>query len=64
MFNLCNILQIVINRFNQDPFSEQNLVNDTHQGVSHIVFNLSEKLYTIKEKVLKQSLANISLVCT
>ena len=64
MFDLCNILQLVIDRFNQGPFSEQNLVSNTHQGVLHIVFNFSDKLYTIKEKVLKQSLADISLVCT
>ena len=44
--------------------SEQDPVGNTHQGVPHIVFNFSDKLYTIQEKILKQSLANISLVCT
>ena len=32
--------------------------------VLHVVFNLSDKLYAIKEKILKQSLTDISLVCT
>ena len=64
VFYLCNVLQLVIDRLNQGPFSEQNLVGNAHQRVLHIVFNFSDKLNAIKEKVLEQSLANISFVCT
>ncbi len=59
----CSSVRLV-DRFNQSSFSEQNLVGYTHQGILHIVFSFSDKLYTIKEKVLKQSLTNISLICT
>ena len=31
MFDLCNILQFIIDRFNLGSFSEQNLVGNTHQ---------------------------------
>lgn len=54
----------VIDRFDQGSFFEQNFVGNTHQWILHIVFNFSDKLYTIKEKVLKQSLTGISFVCT
>lgn len=64
VFYLCNVLQLVINRFNQGPFSEQDLVGNAHQRVLHIVFNFSDKLYAIKGKALKQILADISLVGT
>ena len=56
--------QFVIDCFNQRSLSEQDPVGNTHQGVPHIVFNFSDKLYAIQEKILKQSLANIYLVCT
>ena len=45
VFDLCNILQFVIDRFNQGSFSEQSLVSHTRQWVLHIVFNFSDKLH-------------------
>ena len=62
MFNLCNVLQFVINSFNQSSFPKQYLISDTHQGVLHIILDLSNRLYTIKKEVLEQSLTDISLV--
>ena len=63
VFYLRNVLQFVIDCFEQGSFSEQNLVGNTHQWILHIVFNSSDKLYAIKKKVLKQSLTNIFFVC-
>lgn len=64
VFNLCNVLQFIIDRFNQCSFSEQDFIGYTHQRVPHIVLNFSDKLYTVKEKVFKQSLTGISFVGT
>ena len=64
MFYLYNVLQLVIDRFNSGPFPEQYLVGNAHQRVLHVVFNFSDKLNAIDEKVLKESLTDISLVCT
>ena len=64
MFNLCNVLQFIIGRFNQGSFSGLNLVSNTYQGVSHIVFNFSDKRSTVKKETLEQSLTDISLVRT
>lgn len=64
MFNLCNVLQFIIGRFNQGSFSGLNLVSNTYQGVSHTVFNFSDKRSTVKKETLEQSLTDISLVRT
>lgn len=64
MFNLCNVLQFIIGRFNQGSFSGLNLVSNTCQGVSHAVFNFSDKRSTVKKETLEQSLTDISLVRT
>ena len=64
VFNLCNVLQFVIDSFNQSSLPKQYLISDTHQGVLHIILDLSNRLYTIKKEVLEQSLADISLVRT
>ena len=64
MFNLCNVLQFIIGRFNQGSFSGLNLVSNTYQGGSHAVFNFSDKRSTVKKETLEQSLTDISLVRT
>ena len=58
MFSLSDIY-----RFNQGSFFEQNLVSNAHQGISHVVFNFSDQLYSVKKEIFKQSLSDISLVC-
>ena len=45
-------------------FSGLNLVSNTYQGVSHAVFNFSDKRSTVKKETLEQSLTDISLVRT
>ena len=64
MFNLCNVLQFIIGRFNQGSFSGLNLVSNTYQGVSHAVFKFSDNRSTVKKETLEQSLTDISLVRT
>ena len=64
MFNLCNVLQFIIGRFNQGSFSALNLVSNTYQEVSHAVFSFSDKRSTVKKETLEQSLTDISLVRT
>lgn len=52
-------------RFKSGPFSKQNFIGYTYQDIRHIVFCLGNKLYSIKEEVLKLRLSDIlSLVDT
>ncbi len=62
MFNLCDVLQLVIDSFNQRPFSENNFIGYAHEGVSHVVLDFGNQLYPIHEQVLKQCLTYISFV--
>ena len=64
MFNLCNVLQFIIGRFNQGSFSGLNLVSNTYQGVSHAVLTLVTSGLPLKKETLEQSLTDISLVRT
>jgi len=50
-----------LGELNEKNQEKSPLVGNTHQWILHIVFNFSDKLYTIKEKVLKQSLTSLIL---
>ena len=60
MFNLSHVLQFVINRLNDGPFPEQNLVRDTHQRVLHLVFELGYQLDTVDEEFTEQVFTNVA----
>ena len=64
VFNLCDILQLIVDRFYQSPFSQQNPVSYAHQGILHVVLHFGYQLYAVKEKVLKKSLSDIPFVRT
>ena len=53
MLNLGDILQFLINSFNQGSFSKDNLTSDTHERISHAILNLNNQLYTIHKQVFK-----------
>lgn len=62
MFNLCDIIQFITDCFNQHLLSKQNFICYAHQGIAHAVFYLGDKLYSVKEKILKHNQPDISLV--
>ena len=62
MFNLCDVLQFVVDRFNDGSFSQQQFVGSRHQGPLHVFFQLCDELYAIHEVFLKQFLADVPFV--
>ena len=54
MFHLCNVLQLVIYRFYDGTFPEQQLVRHSHQSTSHVVFKFGDKLYAVHEQALEK----------
>ena len=64
VLNLCDVLQLIIDRFYQNPFSQQDSVCYAHQGILHVVLHFGYQLYAAREKILEQCLANIPFVCT
>mgnify|MGYP006395694935 CR=1 FL=1 len=43
-------------------YAKQNFICYAHQGIAHAVFYLGDKLYSVKEKILKHNQPDISLV--
>lgn len=63
MFNLCNVLQLVIYRFYDGTFPKQQFVRHAHQSTFHVVFKFGDKLYAVHEQALEKVLADIAFVC-
>ena len=61
MFYLCDILQFIINRFNQGTFSQQDFILNTHQGVFHVILHFGDQLDAIKEQVLEKNLPDSTI---
>ena len=54
MFHLCNVLQLVIYRFYDGTFPEQQFVRHAHQSTFHVVFKFGDKLYAVHEQALEK----------
>lgn len=53
VFNLCDVLQLVIDRFYQGKFFEHDFVRYAHQEVPYVILHFGYQLYAIKKEVLK-----------
>ena len=62
MFNLAHVLELVVNRFNECPLAQQNLVNQFDQAVFHVLFGLGDELQATLVQLLKQGLRDIATV--
>ena len=62
MLYLSNILQLIIDGFDDGPLSKQELVGNAHQGTLHVVLQFGYQLYPVHKETLKQILADISFV--
>ena len=60
MFHLCNVLQLVIYRFYDGTFPEQQFVRHAYQSTFHVVFKFGDKLYAVHEQALEKVLADIA----
>ena len=54
MFHLCNVLQLVIYRFYDGTFPEQQFVRHAYQSTFHVVFKFGDKLYAVHEQALEK----------
>ena len=62
MLHLCNVLQFVIDCFDDCPFPEQDSIRYGHQCPLHVVFQLGDKLYSVHKELSEKVLTDISLV--
>ena len=59
-----DVLQLIINRFYQRTFSQQDFVCHTHQEILHVVLHFGYQLYATREEILEQSRPDIAFVRT
>lgn len=62
MLHLSNVLQLIIDGFNDGSLSKQDLVGHAHQGSLHVVLQFGYQLYPVHKETLKQILADIPFV--
>lgn len=62
MLQPSNVLQLIIDGFDDGPLSKQKLVGNAHQGTLHVVLQFGYQLYPVHKETLKQILADISFV--
>ena len=62
MLHLSNVLQLIIDGFDDGSLSKQKLVGNAHQGSLHVVLQFGYQLYPVHKETLKQILADISFV--
>lgn len=63
MFDLANIFELVIDRFNDRSLTYQPFINQAHQRILHILAQSRDQLESqITEQLLKQWLGEIAFV--
>ena len=62
MYNLCRILQHVVNCFDNVSLAQHHSVIERHQLVFHVYAQPSHQLYSILKEEVKQLLRNIAFV--
>lgn len=56
MLNLTNVFELVIDRFNDGSFTQQNLIHKLDKAILHILAPSSNHLQALGIKLLKQRL--------
>ena len=62
VFDLGDVFQLVIDRFNQGTLSQQQLVLQSHQPILHVLFDGGNQLQVLIHQLLPQGFGNVSLV--
>lgn len=64
VLNLCDVLQLIINRFYQSTLSQQDFISYAHHGVLHVALHFGYQSYAVREEILEQGLSYIPLIRT
>ena len=62
MFNLRNIFELIVDGFNDRPFSQQNFIDERHQSIFHVGFQPGHQLNASLIQAGKQGLGDIAAV--
>ncbi len=62
MFNLANVLELIIHRLNQRSFPQQNLVHQLEEALFHVWLGFGHELQAALIEFFKQLLAHVAPV--
>jgi len=62
VFHLTDILQLIIDGFNQRPFLQGDLILNMHQAVLHVLADPGDEVYAVDKELLKECFADVTLV--
>ena len=62
MFDLGDILELIVDGFDQRAFSQPNFVGHRHQFVFHILLDFSNELKVLFKEQIEQSLGDIAFI--
>ena len=62
MFNVADVLEFVVDGFNERPFPQQDFVMQVHERVFHVILEFGHKVYVVNEKLFKKLLTYVSPV--
>lgn len=54
MFDLTDIFQFIVYRFDQSPFSKKDFISHIHGSVSHIFANLCNEMNSTDKESIKE----------
>ena len=62
MLNLTDILQLIVNRLNESPFAEEQLIPPPHQPILHVLADFGQEFEPLGKEHIVQRLGNIPTV--
>ena len=62
MFNVADILELVVDGFNERPFPQQDFVVQVHERVLHVLLEFGHKVYVVNEKPFEKLLQWFTVV--
>ena len=62
MLNVADILELVVDGFNECPFPQQDFVIQVRERVLHVLLELGHKVYVVNEEPFEKLLAYVSPV--
>ena len=62
MLNLRDVLELVIDGFNNGAFSQKELILQKHQAILHILLDRSDEMQVLSKKLFNQGLGNVTFV--
>jgi len=63
MLDFADVLELIIDRFDQGPFPEQDFVGLAEVLVFHVLLWFGDELYAVTKQKVRKCLGNIALVC-